>query len=1122
MKHFLFIVVFAIINIRFNVAQTLSGGCGNPITQMQPIGVPVYGTSSVGQYPAPATVFGTAPMNATFYGEWCSSSMTVNRVSPAQYLRSWTCSTRMNDAGVITDTNLCGNNYISTKNYDLTGNTAALPVFLAYNLCPAYNISGSPPNLYGGTVIFMVDNADSSTTIGFFRAHPGDPSVILASTTTTPGFPTPATTPFSYCEPFRDVPGDPLSSGYFYQSATGLTFGVYSFTNAFTGLRGFLVNRYILTLTPNTDTVNNNGRVFLYNANDGLIYIAAYVQSGGSGSFTLFDSIPSVGCPPTGGNAGFLVINSTVGYLYTTCYAGDSANPALVSAIYQVGNGVFPYQGQALKGFVRSKTALYQWNYRVVFAGLDNQIMIAHGTSSYQQPRMYCIKDPWNPVFLSNMQMSSSVTGSSLSSEYRISSCYGRSTSCLRTTYFGMSQQGTSAFPVYTEYCGSGVFNNATFCNTDSATCCPNVNCTAPAVEPVCVPATSCTFGVVCQLGQCVNLGNKPDGTVCSTPANPCVKPFKCASGVCTAQGNQPNGFACGANATSCKAASQCVSGTCQPGANKPTGTVCGRNATSCSSADTCSGGVCINGTNFANGTNCGANATNCTTGAICINGSCRNSTNVPDGTSCGASNGTCFTNQSCVSGTCQPSGFAPNTTVCGTTPVISCNFTQICNLGFCVNTSQVPNGTTCGPIVNFCQIQPVCINFACQPIVNKPNTTVCGRAATECYTGDYCFNGTCVNGTNVPDNTTCGAAQSECNTGSKCLSGVCVVGPISANGTICGPNCTVNGTCINGTCVGATTSPDGTVCGVNATSCMTAAVCVSGNCTNPTQLANGTSCGSHPTDVCQTGDICINGACQNNTIFPDGTTCTGGTPPTSCTTGNVCIYNNNTCSQNANLPDGTQCGNVSATNCTSGTVCLFGTCNPDSPLPDGTPCGPINASLCESGNVCLSAICQNNTIIPDGTPCGPVGDCQNQAFCNNGTCPLNPIAPNGTACNVTSVPNLCLNDGYCNGVNLTCISNGTKPPGTICFIELPNSTFIVGVCDVLGDCVINATDGNFTQNLTNIRFPVSDKFPTLLGLILAITLGIGLALFLFCFCFIIGFIGKRNREKVEEEVNKQ
>lgn len=1132
MRYLFVFLTFFILTYNYVDAQyTLSGGCGVPITPMQPIGTPTYGGSNGNVYAN--TILGSSPMNCTSDGIWCATETIHQTVSGvAGTNKNIICSTRNNNAGVISNTNLCGLNYIKTKLLvaDASTGPAAQAVNLQYNLCDKYNISGG--TILGGSVVVSTSTqgnggGNNVITAAYFRLNPDDSSVFLSfiSQQDTVGNRLQLLNGpiFSLCLPFNDLTSTETGI-IFVQSGTsaGGNVAVWSVSRN-TGITFVkLYTGYVLiSIIPGPSSVN---RLILYQtAPPGAIVIANYNTN--TQVLSILDSISLIGCPPSiiSGSPLLIIPSSSPlyaqqAYLYTICYPGESPNTVPKSAVYEIGpNGATPY---AL--FIRSKILTFQFNYRTVFSGVDQQIMITAGTSLYQHPQMYCVKDPWNPSFIGTASMIS-LPASSTSPDYFISSDYGVTSSCFKTTFFGMNQISTSQYPVYMEYCGSGVFNNASFCNGNSDVCCPNLNCVPPSPQPTCgAPATSCTFGSQCQSGNCVNLGNKPDGTTCFTPTNKCQKPYQCVNGTCTPQGNQPNGFLCGANATFCKAASQCVSGTCIAGANTANGTVCGRNATSCRSADTCIAGSCVNGTNAANNTICGANATNCTTGARCINGVCQNSTNVPDGTSCGAANGTCFTNQTCMSGVCQPSGFAPNTTVCGTTPVDSCGFTQICDLGFCVNTSFVPNGTTCGPVVGFCQIQPVCIDYTCQPIENKPNTTLCGLPATECYTGDYCLNGTCVNGTNIPDNTTCGAAQSECNTGSTCQKGICTPGPISANGTLCGPNCTFGGTCESGICVGATVSPDGTVCGRNETACMNADVCISGNCTIGTQKANLTSCGPHLPDVCQTGDICINGACQNNTIFPDGTTCTGGTPPTPCTTGNVCIYNNNTCSQNANIPDGTQCGNVSATNCTTGTICISGTCNPDMPQPDGTPCGPNNTTFCETGDVCVSGTCQNNTIIPDGTPCGPVGDCQQQAYCNNGTCPLNPVASNGTACNVTSVPNLCLNDGYCDGVNLTCNANGTKPVGTVCFIELPNSTFILGVCDVYGDCVINATDGNFTQDLTNIIFSNPNKFHTSLGVILAIVLSIAGALGLICCFFPIGFIGNENRKKIEEEVKKQ
>lgn len=161
--------------------------------------------------------------------------------------------------------------------------------------------------------------------------------------------------------------------------------------------------------------------------------------------------------------------------------------------------------------------------------------------------------------------------------------------------------------------CGMG-------CSDPSPLCC-NGTCGAIA-DPVCNSCDpSCTGGLECFNGRCVDPENDP--TACGAGRVDCEGDDLCCGGTCTPR----DATQCAACGTACGAGELCCSGTCRP-SGAANCAECGRVCSGSTAEDACcpeTGCVDLDLT-----ANCGGCGIECGAGAVCANRSCCGGSDTP------------------------------------------------------------------------------------------------------------------------------------------------------------------------------------------------------------------------------------------------------------------------------------------------------------------------------------------------------------------------------------------------------------------------------------------------------------------------------------------------------------
>jgi len=778
------LLIFIILCVDLSLCQNiLPGGCSSvPLTNIIFPSFPSFG-NGVNQY---VNTSGLLRKNMAYEflladGVWCGSSSIYFSNTTTQINNMVMCSTQHFDGTTLSNTNLCGNTYYSTYN-----NTSTAPnvdqITMPYNMCPKINSTT-------GGIFPMLMSTSGTLFVRVARSYPSDIGNILSSLSTssiTPNAPI-----FTEC----------TNNIFWTSSITGnirsfIFDGVGAITAGATYSTGFL---YIFFKAPDI-----YGLTILYNSSNNNLVIANMTQS----SITVLDTIlwPSTSTPQITGNELMGFLNTTSGYLYLVTTNTAPGN----TPIFQINMTTYKF----IKNQQITKT--FRFATPTPF-GVGNQLLIAFWQGGSQNlPSMWCIKDPYNPVLLSQLtiqnfnifQTQYGFTSTLVPISLRVP--LGRS-SCFRNNEWAVNIAAASDRPVFFDYCGSGVYNNASYCNTPSSGssfCCPQ-NCSI---------STS---------------------TVCGSPASICYSGDFCNSGNCSIGTSAANGTVCGSSETSCYTGDFCYSGNCSSGSNKPNTTLCSP-GTSCTDPSYCNGTspVCPANHPFPVGTVCGFPTSVCYTGDLCNStGYCIIGHNEADSKIC-FNETSCIYSQNCSSGICPTLVDKPDFTVCGISPSI-CYSGDVCFAGNCIQGTPSLNTTSCSSSPSVCYDNGRCsgINQTCLSPLPFPNGTLCGPPSTSCLSAFLCYSGSCINGTNVPDGTPCGATSST--------------------------SCVTSGTCSSGTCTNSSTKPEGTLCGQNQSStlCLTDPICnTSGTCIPSHPKPAGTICIPSPTisGICDAYGNCI------------------------------------------------------------------------------------------------------------------------------------------------------------------------------------------------------------------------------------------------------------------------
>ncbi|MHC5110461.1 MAG: dockerin type I domain-containing protein [Planctomycetota bacterium] len=283
-----------------------------------------------------------------------------------------------------------------------------------------------------------------------------------------------------------------------------------------------------------------------------------------------------------------------------------------------------------------------------------------------------------------------------------------------------------------------------------------------------------------------------------------------------------------------------------------------------------------------------------------------------------------------------------------------------------------------------------------------------------DCDDGNPCTESVCDSGicysTDLPDETPCP------DDGAQCTDDICdgfgaCIHPFSPAGSACGDpsssdcdspdTCNGAGACLNNN------QPNGTACTPDGNECTDDVCNGDGACIHRFSLP-GTACGDPSSSSCDEPDFCDGaGTCLDNVLSAGSECDTDGNPCTSdiCDGLGACTH--------PFLPEGTACGDPSASTCDGPDSCDgFGVCTPNHAVP-GTSCendaNPCTEDICDEAGACA------HPFLPEGSPCGDpsASDCDAPDSCNGlGSC-LNNNLPAGTEC--TSDDNDCTGD-ECNG----------------------------------------------------------------------------------------------------------
>ena len=1038
--HLVFLIILFTISISESQIQTL-GGCGSSFTYFQPGDTPIYGAGN-NQWYGNLINGNAAPYNVLNEGIWCG---TRSRKVGANQRTQITCSSSRNSGVSIGNwvDNLCNTNYnFAGVGIDPVPQITSAVVTgqldqysLSYNLCE--NVTGAT-----GGAFFSEFNI--GLTVSGIRMNFYPQATAIVTQTVLPAPRVNSGIPYTRCSSYH----------YFVQDGATIYYNTYN-----TGTNTFTFNA---ATYPGFTVLS-----WMDNLNMGFFRNTTHMFTGtiNQTALTFFDSMrfPAGACTPVP----YSQMNPLTGYLYTICFTDFNTgnNQSTLSTIYQV--NLTNYH------FIRSKVAPYAWNYRNVFIGVNHQLMTAMSNAAsgaganFTTPLLYCIADPYNPVFVTQPTLQPSVVAPNLALTYRIAANAADS-HCFPTTYFTVQTTSLSDFGGFFDYCGSAVFNNATECNTATtgSGCCAQ-NCVPQSVGSICLNSTLCTNSSVCSSNGTCTVVNLSNTTTCGNGTTCGNAPLCNGAGTCNAGVPFVINTTC-ANSTSCINAAVCngTSLICPNATNKANTTTCG-NGTSCGNAPLCNGlGSCNAGVAFANNTIC-ANSSLCVNSAVC-NGTgliCPNATNKVNTTTCGNStscgnaplcdgSGSCnaavpFANNTiCTNATdcmnaavCNGTGLIcpavtnqPNGTFCGTNAT-ECKSHDFCINGFCSNTTTFYNNTVpCGQNVSICQAISFCpgISGTCNQTAPATNATKCANA-TICMQASFCnnFNGTCPNQLPVSNSTIC-ANETACLNPSFCDgSGNCPVQTPKSNTTICGLNATdcLNPSFCNGfndTCIQQPFFNSSVSCGLNATDCLAQSFCPGTNqtCVQKPFFNSSVQCGLSPTD-CLAASFCpgTNQTCVQQPFYNSSVAC--GLNATDCLSASFCPGTNQTCMQQPFYNSSIQCG-LSPTDCLSTSFCpgTNQTCVQKPFFNSSVSCG-LNATECLAQSFCpgTNQTCVQKPFYNSSVSCGVnATDCLAQSFCpgTNQTCAQQPFFNSSVQCGLT--PTDCLSASFCPGTNQTCV----------------------------------------------------------------------------------------------------
>ena len=841
-KYFYSVLLIILFITTYSEAQVQTlGGCGQSYTNLVVGDIPTYNTGASGAWYGLGWDSNLAPFNVLSAGVWCGtrsrrvgSGPTVSITCSSAYPRgpgigNWS----INTCGINYNSN--GLNSPSPQINSPTVVTGSDQYWISYNLC-------EPPNSTTTGAFFSEFNINGGTISGIRLIGYPQPLSIGTQTSILSGRTNPGV-PFVRCS----------SYDYFVQDGNSIFYNHFDVpTHTFTFNQATFAGYVVLS--------------WLDNLNMGFFRNATHVMSGtiNSTALTFYDAMrfPTGTCTPST----YSQMNPLTGYLYTVCFEFYNAgnNQTTRSAIFQV--DLTNYH------FIRSKAAPYVWNYRNTFIGINHQMMSAFsnnpngspGALNFTTPLLYCIADPYNPVFLNSplivAGLNYNVPTSTASGAYRIAANPADS-GCFPSTFFTVQQQSLSDFGVFLDFCGSGVFNDATDCNTATtgSTCCAQ-NCTPVNVGGTCFNATLCA-----------------NATVCS------------ATGTCPTA-YLSNTTSCG-SATSCGAAPMCDGlGDCNSSVPFVNNTVCA-NATSCMLQTVCNGSslLCPTQNPKANTTVCGIGTTDCVATSFCngFNDTCNQNPFYNSSVQCGLTSTDCVGISFCpgTNQTCNQQPFYNSSVQCGFTA------TDCVGISFCPGTNQTCTQTpfynssvSCGLNSTDCLAQSFCpgTSQTCTQQSFYNSSVQCGLTPTDCLGTSFCpgTNQTCVQQPFYNSSVSCGLSPTDCLAQSFCpgTNQTCVQQPFYNSSVHCGlspDSCTPFSFCpgTNQTC-NQQFYNSSVIC-LNETDCVNPGFCNGFNdtCIAPTNKPNGTFCGTNYT--CFSPDFCVSGTCQFNPI-PD--------PPTPIT----------------------------------------------------------------------------------------------------------------------------------------------------------------------------------------------------------------------------------------------
>ncbi|MFN2377667.1 MAG: hypothetical protein ABR538_14105 [Candidatus Binatia bacterium] len=404
-------------------------------------------------------------------------------------------------------------------------------------------------------------------------------------------------------------------------------------------------------------------------------------------------------------------------------------------------------------------------------------------------------------------------------------------------------------------------------CNTELATCCSPVTCTAYRLSEnhICRAANGgCDAPEVCNgvnFDTCPgDTGPRPANFVCRLALGGCDAPEVCDGTdlACPAPGGiRPLNHVCRAEAGSCDVVEVCdgVSVACPADTVVAASTLCRAAAGFCDVDEVCNGtsATCPSNSFKASNVECRGVAGVCDVAESCSGtaANCPNDSFLNSSVTCRTSNGVCDAPEQCPGNNANcPADILHASTVTCRAAVDVCDAEEKCTglLPACpLDTKQLP-GTNCRSAVGVCDAQEVCdgLSDSCPADLFSASSVVCRSAVDGCDVTENCT-GTA---NECPADAFAGTEVS-CNDGAFC------------NGA---DNCDGSGGCAlheGDPCPGADGDGDcAETCDEGGDNCLAADV-------------NGSSCNDG--DICTDGETCTAGTCGGGgeTQCDDGSLCT-------------------------------------------------------------------------------------------------------------------------------------------------------------------------------------------------------------------------------------------------------